>query len=91
MLSSRRFYGDTSSRNIGGVIGFRVLPQARVLLDAEQRIVIWSAITSEEPFDQIAGSIQIWAEVDRLVAIASRWNIGERALPRTRALIQSAS
>src|SRR6516162_2850223 len=38
----------------------------------------------EEPFDQIAGSIQIWAKADRCAAIASRRDIGQRALPRSK-------
>jgi hypothetical protein len=25
----------------------------------------------EEPFDQIAGTVEIWAEADRIIAIAS--------------------
>jgi hypothetical protein len=35
----------------------------------------------EEQLDQIAGSIQIWAEANRLAAIAARRNIGECTLP----------
>src|SRR5581483_2392679 len=33
----------------------------------------------EEPFDQVASSVEIWAEADRLVAIASRRYIGPSA------------
>jgi hypothetical protein len=34
----------------------------------------------EEPFDQISGAVKIWAEADRLVAIASRRDVGPNAL-----------
>ena len=33
----------------------------------------------EEPFDQISSAVQIWAEADRLVAIASWRDVGPNA------------
>jgi len=33
----------------------------------------------EEPFDEIAGSIEMWTEADRIVAITFRRDIGPRA------------
>jgi hypothetical protein len=30
----------------------------------------------EEPFDLIAGAVEIGAEADRIVAIAFRWDVG---------------
>jgi hypothetical protein len=35
---------------------------------------------AEEPFDQVTGTVEIGAEADRLLAIASRRNIGPDAL-----------
>ncbi len=45
----------------------------------------------EEAFNDIAGSVEAWAETDWLIAVAFRRDVGPGALLMASSLIQSAS